>query len=175
MKFKYIARFFISSFLVIMLFGTAANAETLSFYDYDLTLITDGTNPFGMNDGDIVTISITVDSDSGISDGGYTTHNYATDGDAFELSFSLGLEDFDETDDTLWSNWPAVSISDTDNLVNVIDFGSIRDNYLVSIGVAGAGDPITLTVSTIPEPGTLILFGLGLFSLAGLQRKQSLK
>lgn len=195
MKPKDIVRFLISFFLIFMLFGSTANATTINL-DYSFSLTTDGTNPYGLSAGDIVTVYTTLDDTEGYSDSGYTTHTFSDDpnfiGDtsdpSFAMSFDFGNTSFYQGDDDDWSYWPAVSISDADGSISVIDFlwTADDDSSMVSIGVENIGDPIILTASSmdgtwsitgtpVPEPTTFTLFGLGLFTLAGICRKRSLK
>lgn len=173
MKLKCIARFFISLFLITMLFGGTANATTLyTFDDYKVTVYTDGTNPFGMNTGDVVDVDIEIfDSATAYTSGIYTT--YST---GLSLSFVLADgTDFDQEDDTWWSAWPIVTVNTETSKIDSIEFRTISDGYVINIGASDEDipSPIVMTISAVPEPGTFALLSLALLSLTGLQRKRS--
>ena len=184
MKLKYIVHFFISLFLLSMVFGSTANAvyipaEVFSGQTEIEVVYTDGSTPFGMSVGDWVTVNIIID-DSAYSEtsGNYTMYTtaYNSGNYGLSLSFSLTSTDFTEEDDNWGSTWPAVTIDYTDindPIINVIDFESITDGYLISIGIDEIDGPITMKISAVPEPGTLTLLSLALLSLAGLKRRQS--
>jgi len=61
-----------------------------------------------------------------------------------------------------------------DNSANHIDLGTIAefDEVVIAIRGSGAIDNIVVTMSTIPEPDSMALGGLGLVMLAGVGRKR---
>ncbi len=193
---KRVARLFLSLMLVL-LFGGIANADTMAL-EYSFTLDVTGTNPYGLNDGDLATIVVTVDTDQGDkSTAGYSMHSAADDSE-FSITLNLNGTEYTEVDDGWWSSssgaYPLVTFNTaadiSDWTVNTIDFGITDTDLNSSIYISYAGltaqdtsassswsivstSGSTNDWSAIPEPATFTLFGLGLFGLAWGGRRRS--
>ena len=163
--------------LFLVVFASAANAATSSI---DLTLTSIGTdNPYGLSVEDMVTVLITYDETAGDdSTAGLSMYTYEID-NTFSIEMVFGTQTYHASDDESWPNWPSVTFNTTgtDWSINSIDFYVVDEDldYWVKIETDNIGDDITLTAGAVPIPNTILLLGFGLFSLAGLNRKQSLK
>lgn len=188
----------ISQLLLCILFTTAllstANAATAD-YSFSFVLSTFGDNPYGLNTGDVISVSGEYNAENvndPYGDGVYSMHSADSDGD---FTFSLELNDqVSYTDDSRSESWPTVTFLISDWSIDNIDFETTDDtlNAFIKIMVAELDDPIDLTAvsslydvgqdgywsitgSPVPVPGTLTLISLGLLGLSGINRRRSLK
>lgn len=176
--------------LLAVVLASTANADTMTM-DYSFVLSTEGDNPYELITNDIVTASVTYNqaNGSGTADSDRSMHYHENDAD-FVFSLVLNNVTYTDADDDWASTWPTVTFLTPEWLIDAIDFETTDSTKesLVTIGT-DTGTIVLTVVSTlevndpgywsitgtpVPEPTTFALFGLGLFSLAGICRKRSL-
>jgi hypothetical protein len=69
----------------------------------------------------------------------------------------------DEADDSFNTGWQQYAYTFTDDGSGTIIFGFDFDDW---------ASKLYIDISGVPEPGTLLLMGLGLLGLAGMYRKR---
>jgi hypothetical protein len=141
-----------------------------------------GTIAYGIRIGDTGTGSFTYDDT-------LVDHETINPTDGLEVSFTFDDQDFDETNDEMYDQFPELGFLDSEPTsldyyiakgVNGVDF---KDTNIASLWVHGelissSGDydfEIEIDANPVPIPGALWLLGSGIIGLAGLQRRKSYK
>ena len=179
----------LKTILFVSIFALTAGVGEVQAALVDFTLVgtvstADTGNGFGLNIGDLITVTGTFD-DSMLS--GTSTENVvfsATSGN--NLNIVAGSKSFTQVDDISYS-------ADTSPALNFFDGAFAGFDYLAEFGVYGyfdsAGTSIdsgddnintnyvtgtwtNYTVSSVPVPAAVWLFGSGLLGLVGVARRK---
>jgi hypothetical protein len=188
MRLKKAIRFLLGVLFTVVL-ASAANAATSSL-SVDLSLSSiDADNPFGYDPSatNIVTVFLTYDDAQGDNTtAGLSTHSLDNDTE-FDIEMEFGINGIDSVAKTYTSidddfGWTPLATFNTDTgadpwTINTIDFYVVDEdlNYWIRIETEDIDGDIVLTAGAVPIPSAILLLGFGLFSLAGLQRRQSLR
>ncbi|MCD4722949.1 MAG: PEP-CTERM sorting domain-containing protein [Desulfobacula sp.] len=112
------------------------------------------------------------------TDTGFDLSIYAMDGTSIPGSW-IGSERAFLTSDTVLDTWEKLTVSyllpkeTTWLAVHIAAHENIFNDGANAVEFDGHyADNITLTIAPVPEPATMLLFGLGLLGLAGVSRKK---
>lgn len=183
-----------------LLFSLNANAHLLQ---YNLNLQTtgvEGTGFGGVSVGNVFQGALAIDShelqEIVDADGGFATavvplktYDFNSDSDVFNLSYSVNVGNYDFTEQTASSFDSEFTVDDPANVEDITafsfqagddSFNGLDISYGVSGGVWSATDGNTgnvingtFTVSSVPVPATVWMFGSAMLGLTGLKRKKS--
>jgi hypothetical protein len=181
-----------------LLFSFNANAHLLQ---YNLNLITtdvDGTAFGGVTVGNVFQGSLAVDThdlqEVVDADGGFATiivplTTYDFDSDVFNLSYSVNVGNYEYTEQTAESfaseftvdnpadvdDVTAFSLEIGDSSFNDLDISYGNTTGIWSATDGGTGNVVsgTFTVSAVPVPAAVWMFGSGLIGLIGVKRKKA--
>jgi len=148
----------------------------------DVDFWADSPNDYGLDMGDTISVSGTFD-DSALT-GGTGTISFGS-GSGNTLTIMAGSMTFSETDDNQFaSGYPRLSLlaGGFDGLNYTADFGTI--SYFGSLGMAfdaydeadnwvsGTWDAASFSMSAVPVPAAIWLFGSGVLGLVGMARRR---
>lgn len=185
-----------------LLFSVNANAH-MHMLQYNLDFTTTGVEGSAFGDvmvGNTYQGSLSVNmhalQDLADEGGGYadvivplTTYDSDSDSDVFNLSYSVNIGDYDFTEQTAASFDSEFTVDDPANVGGISAFSmeigdsSFNDlslSYEMSGGTWSATDGNTFnvvsgtfTVSAVPVPAAVWMFGSGLIGLIGVKRKKA--
>ena len=112
---------------------------------------------------DILSVTLNYNVMEYIEMGGSTNGTLQQTGGVVDGSNGLGWQSFDIT-----THFTTNAVQNTPITYNFIHGGWAGFTF----GSAEGGLPAYLQVTTVPEPATMLLFGTGLLSLAGVNRKK---
>lgn len=183
-----------------LLFSFNANAHLLQ---YNLNLVTtdvEGTAFGGVSVGNMYHGSLELDShklQEFVNDGGgdatvivpLATYDFDSDSDIFNLSYNITVGNYDFTEQTAESFVSEFTVADPANVEDISAFffqagdSSFNDldiSYGTSGGIWSATDAAssnvisgTFTVSAVPVPAAVWMFGSAMLGLAGFKRKKA--
>jgi hypothetical protein len=183
--------------LLALLFSFNASAHLLE-YRLDLeTIDVEGPAFGGISAGDLYLGSLEIDThvlqDIVDTDGGFATVfvPLQDEDDNFNLSYSINIGNYTYTEQTAGSFDSVFIVDDPANVEDVVNFtfeigdsvsfndfeitGGTTGNWFATDGTTGNVVSGTLTVSAVPVPATVWMFGSSLFCLAGLKRNNKVR
>lgn len=158
--------------VLVMAFFSAAHAAQVNF---ELTGYVDYagfSNPYGLSAGD--TISATGTFDDSVLSGGTGVISFADFGN--DMIFSVGSMTYSDTNDIFGGADLFLFEGMFDGLFYSTgdgEFDSFIDSFVGDVYLSGYWDASSLSVTAVPVPAAVWLFGMGLLSLAGLARRKS--
>ena len=182
--------------LFLMTAGSTANAALL-IYNFDVEMdYAAGSNPFGLSVGDTVNAAITLDADNP-DDFNSNISFYNPISGLVSLALTVGSSVFIESDDAQYKDntgnltgYPSVTINNNDKTINTIEFLCYGGSWTYSVSITNTADDMKFsasalnatwsisgdipwdTIAPVPVPGTVFIFGAGLFGLAGINRRK---
>lgn len=194
---KFFAKLVLGFLLTIGICGPASASTLYYNFELDVTDLVSGTNDLGLTDDSLIDVHLQLDnsvSGSG-TDSDYTTHepeDYTTlplTVDDYVLEVTINGTTYDETMDIGYpdtglglGNWPYITVNlpswDFHRLeLWTADFKLYLDEdegmILAALDNSWVVEGETVgSLSPVPEPGTLALFGIGLLSFVGIGRKR---
>lgn len=197
---KIINRFILIASALLLSFNANAHMHMLQ-YSLDFTTTgVEGSAFGGVIAGNAYQGSLSVNmhalQDLADEGGGYedvivplTTYDFNTDSDIFNLSYSVNIGDYDFTEQSAGSFYSEFTVDDPADVGGITAFSmeigdsSFNDldlSYGLSGGTWSATDGNasnvvsgTFTVSAVPVPAAVWMFGSGLIGLIGVKRKKA--
>lgn len=128
-------------------------------------------NPYGLVDGDTITASGTFDDSTLFAGSG--TISFADFGN--DMTISVGSITYSDADDVFGGGDLTLLAGTFDSLdfsTGDGEFDSFLDSFAGDIYLSGTWDASSFSVTPVPVPAALWLFGSGLIALAGFTRRK---